>query len=176
MVAAASVEPCSAATPVSAPEICGLKGARASVTPIFDAAAIRLAEAARGWPRIARSSASARVIFFAWASASLELRSNNRKAERILISTGLFPRYRLDDGGVLHFYQSVGNQFAKRGKKRLGRFLALDELDPDRKMFTLRHAALGGVHAVMGAKSGLRADQGGAGHAVLLEKKKDLVI
>jgi hypothetical protein len=104
------------------------------------------------------------------------LRSKKRKAEGILISTGLFSRHRFDDGGVLHLDESVGNQLAQRRKQPLGRFFALDKLDAKRKVFPFGNATLGGMHPMVRPKSGLGTDQAGAGHSVLLQKGKDLVI
>src|ERR1700722_16358097 len=101
MVPADRVDPCSAPTPVNAPETCGLNGALASTTPILAASAISAAEAARGWLRRARFSASTRVSFFGCARARVPIESQT--AERILISTGLFPGDGFEDGGLLHF-------------------------------------------------------------------------
>src|ERR1700722_17893396 len=100
MVPADRVDPCSAPTPVNAPETCGLNGAFASTTPILAASAISAAEAARGWLRNARFSASDRVSFFGWASARVLI--DSQKTHLILISTRLFPGNDFKNCGFLH--------------------------------------------------------------------------
>ena len=83
---------------------------------------------------------------------------------------------RLNDHRVVSLNETVGNEFAKSGQKRIGRLMRFDERDARRKMFWFRDPPVDRVRSTVRTKARCRPDQRGAHHSALSQKGEDFVV